>query len=250
MQKSFLILMKSVCLLREGKKAVLLPFQTFSDIFRYKLLAKEPGWWFDTDVFCLKSADDFDSLGEKSNGITVGYQSNSVINGAVIYIKQCSIAISLYEKARAKGLDIKWGDIGPTLITEYIEENKKHASILEKDIFYPIPFNWVERSNLIFDPSNAQSCIEKTKDAYCIHLWNEAINRKRIPKELYPPIGSYLHSLFTTVGESVTPSASISIDTINNLDAFFSIRKSEHKIINFYRNARKIPSILKAALKN
>lgn len=104
----------------QGKKQGCLA--AFSDMFRYKLLSSCPGWWFDTDVFCLKSATDYDKLANKSKGITVGYQSNAVINGAVIFIKESYIAEKLHGSAQEKGFVLKWGDIGPSLITDFIKK--------------------------------------------------------------------------------------------------------------------------------
>ena len=39
----------------------------FSDYFRYKLLTKNGGWWFDTDCYCLKNVEEFSKLSENRN---------------------------------------------------------------------------------------------------------------------------------------------------------------------------------------
>lgn len=218
-----------------GKKGCL---AAFSDIFRYKLLSLSPGWWFDTDVFCLRPAMDYDLLANESKGITVGYQSKSVINGAIVFIKEASIAERLYDDAQKKGYVLKWGDIGPSLITDFIEINSDVASVLSPECFYPIEFEMVEQTDGIFDSASIDLCKEKTKGAYCIHLWNEAIRRKKIPKNIYPPMGSYLYELFIKTNEIVDPLATMPVETIHALSFLAGIKKSERKVLMNYRSLR------------
>ena len=64
----------------------------FSDMFRYRLLADAPGWWFDTDVMCLQPVDAFAPLVAKSPGLMLGEESPGQVNGAVMHVSACAIA--------------------------------------------------------------------------------------------------------------------------------------------------------------
>ncbi|MGL4517835.1 MAG: hypothetical protein ACRCUH_14235, partial [Shewanella sp.] len=120
-----------------------------------------------------------------------------------------------------------------------INKNESSATVLSPEYFYPIPFEMVETSDCIFNINTADLCREMTKDAYCIHLWNEDIGRKKIPKELYPPHGSFLHDLFSATNEVVSPHASISITTINSLSFHAGLKRSEYKALMIYRILRR-----------
>jgi len=221
----------------------------FSDLFRYKLLSSEPGWWFDTDVFCLKSASDFDSLAEASKNVLVGCQSENVINGAVLLIKEKNVANEILKIAESKGNNFAWGEIGPSLLTKFISENEKSSSVLSPKYFYPIPFEMVEKTDVIFDEKGFSICKKMTSEAYCIHLWNEAINRKKIPKELFPPSNSYLYELFNATGEKISQHASVSLATIKSLSFVFGIKKSELQVLFGYRYIRGVFLRVKSNLK-
>ncbi|WP_084202251.1 hypothetical protein [Aeromonas fluvialis] len=227
---------KDVEKLKQGGKTGCLA--AFSDLFRYKLLSSEPGWWFDTDVFCLKSASDFDGLAEASKDVLVGYQSENVINGAVLLIKKKNVANEILEIAESKGNDFAWGEIGPSLLTKFISDNQNISSVLSPKHFYPIPFEMMEKTDVMFDEKGHSICKKMTSDAYCIHLWNEAINRKNIPKELFPPSNSYLYELFNATGEKTSQNASVSLATIKSLSFVFGIKKSELQVLLGYRYIR------------
>jgi hypothetical protein len=90
----------------------------FTDIFRYRVLGQEPGWWFDTDVFCLKDALHYAALERQSKGLLIGFEETGKVNGAVMYISDTGLASKLEQLANAKGRQFDWGAIGPGLVTD------------------------------------------------------------------------------------------------------------------------------------
>ena len=105
---------------------------------------------------------------------------------------------------------------------------------MNSNAFYPIPFSAVD--DLFVSCTN--EFIEKNKSAYCVHLWNEAIVRKNITKEIFPPINSYLYHLFYETGEHVSEYSSISYKTFEALSFFAGIKRSEYKVLFLYRRLR------------
>src|SRR5208282_928195 len=113
---------------------------SFSNIFRYRLLSKEPGWWFDTDVFCLADSDAFLEIQDHSPGISVGFEYDFQLNGAVMYVSEPSFAYELEALAEAKGYVIEWGVIGPNLVTEYYHAHPDRVAALPTRAFHPVPY--------------------------------------------------------------------------------------------------------------
>ena len=74
---------------------------SFSNYFRYKLLTKNGGWWFDTDCYCLKSVDDFIKLAKDKN-ILIGKTKDNLINGSVIFLNDKKLFDDLIEYIESK----------------------------------------------------------------------------------------------------------------------------------------------------
>ena len=106
----------------------------FSNIFRYKLLLEQGGWWVDTDVVCLSSeipACDY----------FWAEQAPGEINGAVLKFPigdprlENLLAQSI---KRSKYLQV-WGQLGPHLLTEILSGDKpsNHFGITDTGIPHP-----------------------------------------------------------------------------------------------------------------
>ncbi len=186
----------------------------FSDIIRYRILADQPGWWFDTDVFCLQPASRFLELQKTCPGLLVGYESPKTTNGAVMCINDPSVARALSAMAEAKGKVFRWGVIGPKLIAEYAGIHPQRVRIVDQSHFYPVP---LDSAGDMFLPESADACGMACRDSLSIHLWNEYLRRMHVPKSLKPPVGSYLARLFSTVEVRVDPDASMTTDTYRGL---------------------------------
>ena len=168
---------------------------SFSNYFRYKLLTKNGGWWFDTDCYCLKSVDDFIKLAKDKN-ILIGKTKDNLINGSVIFLNDKKLFDDLIEyiesKLKIKNYNFYWGEIGPYLLTEYFEDI---IDVLPPSVFYQINPN---EFHYIFDSRKNKKVEvrESLNDSYVLHFWNEMIRRFLINKSKLPPKDSYIFELF------------------------------------------------------
>jgi hypothetical protein len=206
----------------------------FSDIFRYRVLAQEPGWWFDTDVYRLKEDNCFLELERQSAGMTVGFEDRDTANGAVVYIANRAIAQELGNRAQGKGRKFEWGAIGPQLLTEYMRSQPQVVSALSPSYFYPIDYHHLER---LFLPSERIHCWQAVQPAVCVHLWNEHIRRWNVPKDILPCKDSFLMDLLAKQNMSVSPDASLPLDTFKTL-ALGRVEVTAIKLIRHVKELR------------
>lgn len=172
----------------------------FSDVFRFTLLSKNPGWWFDTDCFCLKDSQEFLNI-SKNRSVISGIERDYPLHIAcgAIYFKNYDIAKLYYNELTDRCEKFNnnfpnWGDIGPKLFTTVTEENNLTSDILPSSAFYAIHYKEI---NLFFDKEKKEIAIDKTADSLICHLWNEILRKKSIDKNSMPEEGSYLNYLFT-----------------------------------------------------
>ncbi len=171
-----------------GKGSVAL----FSDMFRYGLLVRKPGWWVDLDVVCLSDAlPDTDYV--------FGYQDAlNTIGTAVLKVppgdhltRRCLI------QALQTGSKAVWGQIGPDLLTEQAKLCGLSHHISPRSLFYP--FGWTEAMDAL-DPDQTERLLVAVQDSKCCHLWNEMLRRDGVDKWQRPPPGSLLDVFFNRYG--------------------------------------------------
>jgi hypothetical protein len=164
----------------------------FSDLFRYKLLYEHGGWWTDLDVFCL-------SPSLPMLPIVIGRQDSQLINGAILKFPPRHPAMQrAYEECVAKGPSIDWAEIGPVLLTQFVEQGHIVADVLPTTSFYPLHFSqfWA-----VFDPRRTAHAAQVMQSSTCLHFWNEMIRRHGIDKHVLPPAGSLLRKFYeSTIG--------------------------------------------------
>lgn len=166
-------------------------YAAFSDLFRFALLSRHDGWWFDCDTIILRPASDFSRLLQHGT-VTVGKEDARVINGAVLGSNGGTVARDLYdEAARAFPVLDGWGVVGPALITRMIAEGHIAAHVLDQDAFYPIHHNDIAQ---IYLPDHCEALLAQEPKWYCLSLWGEVLSRSGL-KYLAPPPGSYLADL-------------------------------------------------------
>ena len=156
----------------------------FANIFRYKLLSKYGGWWFDTDCFCLKDVNEFKKL---EGNFIVGKETNDRENNAVIY-SDMNLATKLYGFAlkrikKTNFVSTFIGQTGPFCVADFCKDN--NIKSLSKSYFYPI---YCDDMNEIVDPLLFKDSKEKIKDSYIVHLWDSHfklynINKNNPPKD-------------------------------------------------------------------
>lgn len=176
----------------------------FTDIFRLRLMAAKPGWWFDTDVFCLADADVFSALQNRSSGLLLGREDEAKVNNAVMYFSDGEVAAALLERAEniasEKNDVLFWGELGPALVTSFMQEHPERVTEVGAEVFYPV--HYLETADMYL-PSMTSRCETVSRNSACVHLWNEFLRRWNVPKNIYPPSGSFLYQLFSAVGARV-----------------------------------------------
>ena len=140
----------------------------FSDYFRYKVVAKFGGWWFDTDCFCLKDVNDFIKSAEGKSAIA-GIQHfdynhpHNVACGAFWMNEQTSNKlVDEFEKviSSLNGEPQTFGFYGPEFFTNFIKNNGYYNDMLPMSAFYAI--HWDE-CDLIVYPEKLTPAAIKTE---------------------------------------------------------------------------------------
>ncbi|WP_158810270.1 glycosyltransferase [Beijerinckia sp. L45] len=168
-------------------------FESLSDVFRYKLLLQEGGWWVDTDVVCnsssIKQADVAfarEGRGEKfANGQIKFTRGHPIIREAVRYLDS--------------NPDTGWGTTGPVLLTRLIQEAHMEEQRWPTNDFYPI--FWAESAKFLL-PEYRNELIERTCDSPFTHIYTSRFRRRLQfdQSRFLPPKGSYLELLYLTYG--------------------------------------------------
>jgi hypothetical protein len=169
-------------------------YAAFSDLFRFALLAQTDGWWFDCDTVVLREADEFSTL-LKSGQLTVGRETDQIINGAVLGSVGMTQAKVLFDRAiRAFPVLDAWGVVGPSLITRAISEGAVEAQVLEQSFFYPVHHADIAD---IYLPGKLGSLRNQEKHWFCLSVWGEVLSRSGLA-HLSPPPGSYFSHLLAS----------------------------------------------------
>lgn len=196
----------------------------FSDIFRYKLLSQETGWYCDTDVICLTDSKDLVRGDVGGFDLVCGWQDEGTgVNNAVMYSEVGSVAKQCHEKCMSmlsedyrgyKG----WGYLGPVLLTEIALKNKCKVLVREKNAFYSVHYS--EALDFI-DGSKAEELKQRITGALFLHLWDGKLKSMGIPTDVWPPSDSYLGELFSRYKTSME---SDSVPTLPETTAKIIIR--------------------------
>ena len=152
----------------------------FADMFRYTMIQKTGLTWTDTDNICLKSNWKFP---EYLFGMQGG-PHKIVANGLLRAPKDSQIIADLVEYANGfNKKKIKWGEIGPQLLTEKIHHYNLSKYIQEPKVFYPVNYwEWKD----IFDPEKKTEVIRKAKQSKTLQIWNQMLNREGIDNNNLP----------------------------------------------------------------
>jgi hypothetical protein len=158
----------------------------FSNLFRYKLLASQGGWWVDTDVVCLAaSVPDAD--------LFLGWQEKDLVGSAILrFPVSHPLVTKLVAHAEDAGSDLTWGQTGPDLVTRLVHESDLAGCVSPAESSYPI--GWREAMHVLL-PQRTEEVRAKVGAAPFLHLWNEIFRRNVILQWLPPPAGSYLSEL-------------------------------------------------------
>ena len=162
----------------------------FSNIFRYKLLLEQGGWWVDTDVFCLS-----ETLPQCK--FAWAEEDPGQVNGAILKFPKADPAC---RKLLAGAIDkakhlTAWGQLGPDLLTETLK-NKNTVRVDHfgnQEQFYPI--HWLQ-PHYFWLPEFRDLVIRNSDNALFIHFWNNMLKRMGIDVFRRPPSGSFLSKVY------------------------------------------------------
>ena len=154
-----------------------------ADLFRYALLFKKGGWYFDTDCLLIRRLNPlFD------REYVFGLQDAQVANDAVLkYPPNDPSLNAMYQEcirfgakkyrwgvvgrfARPRGYFLRyhWGMFGPEMLTKHLKESGMIDKAVPREFFYPIHFTDTEAFRRPFTPS---------ENTFIVHLWNEMLRR-------------------------------------------------------------------------
>lgn len=144
-------------------------YALFSNFFRYEMVLRESLIWVDTDIFCLKP---FSGLGP----FIFGYEEPMKLNGAVLsYPNESAFGVFLLAEAKRRLASgpVRWGDVGPNLVTRAVDEFELWNNASSRPTFYPVHYLDVWK---FFDPRAAVSIDTSSSESYCVHLWSEYLS--------------------------------------------------------------------------
>jgi len=168
----------------------------FGDAFRYNVVQKESGWWFDTDCYCLVDQSKFKELRE-GRDVVAGYESHNLISSAIFYVnkKNSDILVnSLNVMCEKYNYNFPgWGAIGPRLFTEtFLNANHPSVLILPTSAFYAIHYSKID---LFLKKEKLQEAKEIIKNSYTTHIWNTILKQNNLNKNNAEE-GSLLYYLY------------------------------------------------------
>ena len=139
-------------------------YSAFSNWFRYKLLLEKGGWWSDMDMICLKPLN-FPNEHTFSSEFT-GEGDKHITSGLIKAPVGSEVMKYCWDKTQEIGKEIKWGQIGPRLVKEAVENFKLENNVEEPTVFCPTHYEDMESLIGTKNP-NIQT------HTHTIHFWNE-----------------------------------------------------------------------------
>lgn len=162
-----------------------------SNEFRYALLDRLGGWWVDTDVMLVAPAlPDVDCF--------LARQSDRELNGAVMCFRAGHPLIrAARERTSARAKDVRWGEVGPKLLTELQPQLASRLQPSPRQAAYAIGADEFQKFLL---PETCDEVEQRISGSAFVHLWNEMWRKAGIPKTIAPPKGSWLDRMFERHG--------------------------------------------------
>jgi hypothetical protein len=170
---------------------------TFADMFRYRMIRQTGCCWIDTDFLCLTKPS---FMGEpyiycrQADAVSTALVNNGVLR---LPPSEPALAELIATAESVIDSDLKWGAIGPFLLTPVLERHGLYARALEPHVSYPIE---PEQFWKPFLPSYRMQVEEAVAGAALLHLWSESIRWSAYDLGKCPPAGSYLHDAFRRAG--------------------------------------------------
>ncbi len=154
----------------------------FSNIFSYKLLLQQGGYWADCDMVCLRPLDStppylFPTQRSREGPPLVNHCLLKVPAGSEMMRRAYNIA------ATKDITTLEWGQTGPALITRLVQELDLQRYVAPPSVFCPIDFwRWSDVIGArLWKRLRARLRISRSTCA--IHLWNEMWRRYNVDKD-------------------------------------------------------------------
>jgi hypothetical protein len=160
-----------------------------ANLFRHVLLHRHGGWWVDPDVVLLGT-----ELPDTEMFVARAHDTQLVSNAAMKFPEgHPTLAEVLFHSVSFDDKPEQWDKAGSPLLTEYLAAGGLLIESLLPDAVSPISWFDVE---VLFDPARADMLEDQLKGGLFLDLHQEAWLRAGVPRELGPPLGSYLDRLF------------------------------------------------------
>ena len=169
----------------------------FSNCFRYRLLLERGGWWTDLDSVCVRPLDFADEhvLGRERSpegGTLIGSGLIKAPAGSAL-MEYCWRASREADRSR-----LRWGEIGPLLLSRAVGAVGAEVTVLEPEAFFPIDFWRVWE--LVLEGEVPDGC-------HAVHLWHSQWRLHALdPDAAYDP-GCIYERLKRRSGVSSPPGA-------------------------------------------
>ena len=178
-----------------------------SDLFRYEVLRRYGGWYFDLDIVLL--SEDL-----PSDPIFLARQDKHFVNAAVMKFSPDHPLMKLAaDNARSLVDSCEWGSIGPRLLTRLVNDHGMGHLLSPQAAAFVIQPDDVP---LLFMPEHRAALEGRVSGANFVHLWNEIWRRARVLKGYGPPEGSFLDVLFRRFGITVPPAGRLSAQAVES----------------------------------
>lgn len=178
----------------------------FSDLFRYAVLSSIGGLYSDTDVIALKPASELptepflvtERAGQKKNlknfiRRLLKLEKQDRINGNIIYnphpVEGDLIDLAYAYSLRFPKSDVKWSEIGPSLLTAIVNIHSNHGFVIQgPDFSNPISYSFCP--DKLLTPN-----IKMPSTSFFLHCYNEKWRRAGKDKNDEYPVNSILNNL-------------------------------------------------------
>jgi len=163
----------------------------FANLFRYKLLLENGGWWVDTDVICLHP---FQLKPEHifASEFSIQIQANIVASCIIKAPIGSEIMQYCYDFAsKCDTEELRWGETGPKLMTKAVIHFGMQKYVAAPHLFCPIEATkwYLLKEDLTDNPHN-KKIISKLKQAFAVHFWNELWRQSNTKKNADFPTNS------------------------------------------------------------
>jgi hypothetical protein len=170
----------------------------YSDYLRVLILKNYSGWWFDTDIFCLKHVSWFNNVSASSN-FCAGYENKDSVNNAVLYINNqeyLDILINYIEKTVSNQSTYVWGLFGPHMYTWLVNKYNLKDCVLPIETFYPFVGDYFRPWSPVKE--DIELCKKATKNTAALH-WFDNVSGNKAEEYYNPDQHSFMDELFFTL---------------------------------------------------